>query len=437
MEVREPNARYLVKPAFKQTEVGVIPENWEVEPLGDLTTLMTNGFVGVATRHYAKNESGVLYIQGYNVEENAFNFHGVKYVTEAFHRQHLKSCLREGDLLTVQTGDVGLTTVITADLVGSNCHALIISRFDRKRAVPKYVSLYLNSAPGRARLKLIETGTTMKHLNVGDMLHFAIPLPSLLVEQQAIAEALSDADALIESLEQLLAKKRQIKQGAMQELLTGQKRLPGFEQKSGCKQTDLGSVPEDWDVIPIGQAAQCLIGLTYSPNDVRSFGTLVLRSSNVQNGCLAFDDNVYVEMELPVRVITQEDDILICVRNGSRQLIGKCALIDEAAAGSAFGAFMAVLRSKSSRFLFQQFQSHILKRQISDVMGATINQITNKDMAAFKVIWPVLESEQTAIATVLADLDAELAALETKLTKARQLKRGMMQELLTGRIRLV
>ena len=126
--------------------------------------------------------------------------------------------------------------------------------------------------------------------------------------------------------------------------------------RPGYKPSDLGTIPEDWDVIPMGQISQCLIGLTYSPRDVRDFGTLVLRSSNVQNGRLEFDDNVFVDMDIPTRAITRENDILICVRNGSRQLIGKCALIDRKTAGSAFGAFMSVLRSDSAKFLFFEFQ---------------------------------------------------------------------------------
>lgn len=98
---------------------------------------------------------------------------------------------------------------------------------------------------------------------------------------------------------------------------------------------------------------------------------------------------------------------------------------------------MAVLRSAESAIVFQLFQSSFLKRQISDGMGATINQITNRDMAGYKVIWPSLEAERNAIATTLSEMDDEIIAIETKLQKARHLKQGMMQELLTGRIRLV
>ena len=209
-----------------------------------------------------------------------------------------------------------------------------------------------------------------------------------------------------------------------------------MELRPGYKQTEAGVIPDDWNVVPMGQVGECLIGLTYSPLDVRDYGTLVLRSSNVQGGRLAFDDNVFVDMEIPARAITRTDDILICVRNGSRQLIGKCALIDKKTAGSAFGAFMSVLRSESARFLFYQFQSSLQKRQIDEVMGATINQITNRDMASFKVIWPPTNAEQEAIAEALSDADALIESLEHLLTKKRHLKQAAMQELLTGKKRL-
>jgi type I restriction enzyme, S subunit len=210
---------------YKQTEIGEIPEDWKIETLGQTTTLMTNGFVGSILQHYDESGNGVLYIQGYNVEENSFNLHGIKYVTKEFHHSHMKSCLCGGDLLTIQTGDVGLTTIVPDKLAGSNCHALIISRFNKKHYFPQYVAYYLNSKPGRARLRLIETGTTMKHLNVGDMLNFIVPLPPTLAEQEAIAIALKDMDTEIDALEIKLSKTRKIKQGMMQELLTGKIRL--------------------------------------------------------------------------------------------------------------------------------------------------------------------------------------------------------------------
>lgn len=198
----------------------------------------------------------------------------------------------------------------------------------------------------------------------------------------------------------------------------------------GYKQTEVGILPKDWEILPMREIGECLIGLTYSPSNVREYGKLVLRSSNIQNNKLAYDDNVFVEMDIPSRAITQKDDILICVRNGSRALIGKCALIDEKAAGSAFGAFMSVYRSKASKFIFYQFQADLLKRQINGVLGATINQITNKDMNAFLVALPPTALEQQAIAEALSDADALIEGLEVLIAKKRQLRQGTIQKLL-------
>lgn len=203
-----------------------------------------------------------------------------------------------------------------------------------------------------------------------------------------------------------------------------------MEVKNGYKQTEIGLIPNDWDIKSMSEVGESYIGLTYSPVNVKQNGTLVLRSSNVQNGKLSFEDNVYVQMELPERVIVRANDILICVRNGSRNLIGKCALIDLKTSGSAFGAFMTIFRSKYSVFIFHQFQSNILQRQINETLGATINQITNKDLSNFRICLPSDFQEQTAIATALSDTDALIDSLEKLIAKKRNIKQGAMQELL-------
>jgi type I restriction enzyme, S subunit len=180
-----------------------------------------------------------------------------------------------------------------------------------------------------------------------------------------------------------------------------------------------------------------LIGLTYKPSEVKSDGVFVLRSSNVFEGRIRLEDNVFVETEIPERIMVKAGDILICVRNGSRDLIGKCAKIDERCQGMTFGAFMAVFRTPFHNFLHHQFRSDVIKRQIHEHLGATINQITNKSLNSFQVPFPLDEAVQTAIAAILSEMDAEIAALETKLAKNRAIKQGMMHKLLTGRIRLV
>jgi type I restriction enzyme S subunit len=209
-----------------------------------------------------------------------------------------------------------------------------------------------------------------------------------------------------------------------------------MELMPGYKRSDVGVIPDDWDAKPLGEIGDSFIGLTYRPSEVRNYGTLVLRSSNVQNGALCFDDNVFVDTDIPDRIMVRPGDILVCVRNGSRDLIGKSALIDERAVGMTFGAFMAVFRSEHGKLLHHVFQSGIFKKQINEHLGATINQITNKSLNSFKVPLPPTDEERTEIANALSDVDALLATLDQVIAKKRDLKQATMQRLLTGETRL-
>lgn len=205
----------------------------------------------------------------------------------------------------------------------------------------------------------------------------------------------------------------------------------------GYKRTEVGVIPEDWEVKHLSELGVTYAGLTYKPSNVRSFGSLVLRSSNIQDGKLVFNsDDVYVDATIPPRAIVREGDILICVRNGSARLIGKCARIPKSAAGNAFGAFMTVFRANDDGLSFYLFQSDIVQRQIQERMGATINQITGKDLSEFLVPVPTAEGEQRAIATALSDADALIESLDRLIAKKRAIKQAAMQQLLTGQTRL-
>jgi type I restriction enzyme S subunit len=203
----------------------------------------------------------------------------------------------------------------------------------------------------------------------------------------------------------------------------------------GYKQTEVGVIPEDWGVTTLGEIGVCLIGLTYTPSDVKPTGLLVLRSSNIGSGGLQFEDNVFVDVDVPEKLFVRDNDILICVRNGSRELVGKSIIIDERAIGMTFGAFMSVFRSPHNRFVFYQFQSETIKRQIHARLGATINQITSKSLKSFHIPFPG-EQEQRAIATALSDVDALISALDKLIAKKRDVKTAAMQQLLTGKQRL-
>jgi type I restriction enzyme S subunit len=208
------------------------------------------------------------------------------------------------------------------------------------------------------------------------------------------------------------------------------------EVRPGYKQTRVGVIPADWDAKSLGEVGDALIGLTYKPSDVREYGTLVLRASNIQDDGLAFDDNVFVNCAVPERIMVCPGDVLICVRNGSRELIGKTAYLDERARGMTFGAFMAVHRGRAGKLVSYLFQSEIVKRQIREHLGATINQITNKSLNSFRIPLPRTEDEQRAITTALSDVDALLGALDRLIAKKRDLKQAAMQQLLTAQTRL-
>ena len=269
-------------------------------------------------------------------------------------------------------------------------------------------------------------GSAQQVINLRDIQKVTVPVPPSLPEQRLISKALSDADALIESLEQLIAKKRQIKQGAMQELLSGKRRLPGFteawQEKKLADLADIrsGGTPSTtqakfWD----GDVLWCtptditaLNGSKYLSNTARTISTEGLKASSA-------------EIIPPYSIVMT-----------SRATIGECAInAVPMTTNQGFKNFVP-FANVDSEFLY-----YLLINQRSGFIalcsGSTFLEIGKNQLAAYQVQVPATKAEQTAIATLLSDMDAELAALEARLAKARQIKQGMMQELLTGRIRLL
>lgn len=422
----------------KQTEPSVLPNGWKIIAFGELYAEPSRNGIYKSAEYQGQGTKIV----------NMGEMFGFEFISDQEMNRVLlttqelsANCLRDGDLVfgrrSVVPAGAGKCSIVVAPSEALVFESSIIRvRLNQSVVSPLFQYYFFASSVGRSLMSVIIAGTNVKGIRSSELKELRIPLPPC-EEQQAIAKALSDVDGLIDGLEKLIAKKRDIKTATMQQLLTGKTRLPGFGEGKGYKQTELGEIPEDWDVVTFGNIGQCLIGLTYSPADTSHSGTLVLRSSNVQDGRLAYYDNVYVDMDVPDRVITQAGDILVCVRNGSRALIGKVALIDEQAAGHAFGAFMSIFRTEHSGFVFHHFQSTVIKKQLAEMMGATINQITNKDMSSFKIPLPTRLEEEQAIVEVISDMDNEIETLQTRLDKTKAIKQGMMQELLTGKTRLI
>lgn len=196
--------------------------DWSQEEIGDLASHMTNGFVGTATPHY--RERGVRYLTSKNIRRDRIDPKRMIYISEEFHMANRKSSLMVGDVLMVQSGHIGTTAVVTNDYKDCNCHALILMRFNQERLDPEYASLYFNSATGKTRLSDIFVGSTVKHVNTGDLRKFKIPVPPLGV-QRNIAKRISAIDLLLGKRELQIEKLVILKQAISSDLLSGRKRV--------------------------------------------------------------------------------------------------------------------------------------------------------------------------------------------------------------------
>lgn len=204
---------------------------------------------------------------------------------------------------------------------------------------------------------------------------------------------------------------------------------------SKYKNTSIGLIPIDWEVKKLGDLGKVISGLTYSPDDIcEESGTLVLRSSNVQDGQIKLGDNVFVKVKTGEYNPVKKEDILICVRNGSKSLIGKNALITEEADGMAFGAFMAIYRSNFNNYLYQIFNTDIYYREIHKNLGATINSINGSDLKEFKIPIPPL-AEQQKIASILSTWDMAIDNCKAIIDNLRERNNGLTQQLLSGKTR--
>lgn len=207
-----------------------------------------------------------------------------------------------------------------------------------------------------------------------------------------------------------------------------------LETTTKYKDTPIGKIPVDWEVKKLGDLGSIISGLTYSPENVSEVnGVLVLRSSNVQDRQLVFDDNVFVNVLNGNFNPVQKNDILICVRNGSKNLIGKNALITKEIEGVAFGAFMAIFRSDLNNFLFQIFGTDLYKKEIHKNLGATINSINGSELKQFKIPLPPLP-EQQKIAEVLSTWDKAMKETRIIIKSLEKRNKALAFSLLRGKL---
>lgn len=424
-----------LKPGYKQTEVGVIPEDWGVVTVGEIADVKTGPFGSTLhEKDYVNVGTPIVTVE--HLGERGIQHTNLPMVSDT-DRVRLKAyALRKSDIVFSRVGSVDRNALVRMGEEGWLFSGRLLRvRLKCKDNDARYLSYHFHSEGFKQRVRDVAVGQTMASLNTRILMGVITVIPPTKAEQEAIAEALSDADALIESLEQLIAKKRHLKQGTMQELLTGKKRLPGF---SG-----------EWEVKAFREMGKCYRGVSYNPSaDLSTFDTdstfRLLRSNNVQEAKVVFSDMQFVNSRKVSDIQRlRRNDILICMANGSKNLVGKAGqYFADDGYTYTFGAFMGCFRPDEQAiepdYVSYIFQTEKYRKHISLLLaGSSINNLRPSDLEALSIPVPSQHTEQTAIAAILSDMDAEIAALEAKLAKVRQLKQGMMQELLTGRTRLV
>ncbi|WP_429108223.1 restriction endonuclease subunit S [Aeromonas veronii] len=435
-------ATQTIPKGYKQTEVGVIPEDWDVLPLASICREIGDGIHTTPT--YSLN-GDYFFINGNNIKNgNVVYDENVKRVDEAEYQKHSKTLTSKTLFLSIN-GTIGNLARYKAErlVLGKSVAYLTIK--DSDSVIFSYYALQTEKTK-----KFFEdglTGSTIKNLGLSTIRNTMIPVPSY-EEQTAIANVLSDSDALIGALEQLIAKKQAIKTAAMQQLLTGRTRLPQFALRSdgtpkGYKTSELGQIPEDWKVLPLGELCHFENGdrsSNYpSSDEFVSFGIPFINAGHIDNGVIDSKGMDYISAVIYARLgggKVKPGDLVYCLRGS----LGKFGVVPDDFGMGAIASSLVIVRPITSRtsceFISEYFKSDISKRMVSLwAGGAAQPNLGAKELANFLVPLPN-NLEQTAIATILSDMDSELTALEQKLAKARDVKQGMMQQLLTGRIRL-
>jgi len=252
----------------------------------------------------------------------------------------------------------------------------------------------------------------------------SLVLPLDKREQRKIASCIISIDEVIAIHSEKLELLNEHKKGLIQNLFPIEgERVPKYRFKDFKKD-------DHWEIKELNELGDLINGLTYSPTDVRKDGLLVLRSSNIQNGMIDLKDCVYVRTVIKGANLSKPNDILICVRNGSKALIGKNAIISKNVPIATHGAFMTVFRTKIPEFVFQLFQTDLYNNQVMAGLGATINSINGKDLLKYKFPIPKNPREQQKIASCLSSLDEIIAAQSEIIEQLKQHKKGLMQRLL-------
>jgi type I restriction enzyme S subunit len=397
-----------LKPGYKQTEVGVIPEDWLVKPLKKVSSMSGRiGWQGLKQEEFTDNPDDPFLITGMNFKDGKIKWEEVYHIPAKRYEEATPIQLKADDVLMTKDGTIGkLLYVDSIPYPGKaslNSHLLVFRPLDNQYA-PKFLFYQLHSKTFAEYIELNKSGSTFFGLTqeaTGNYKAFLPPLP----EQRAIAGALGDVDSLLGALERLIAKKRDLKQAAMQQLLTGRKRLPGFTGK--------------WETKKVGEL------LNYERPD-----KYMVKSTDYQENAMT-------------PVLTANKSFVLGYTSEDFGIYGNLPAIifDDFTTDSKYVDFPFKVKSSAIKILKSRSPTTNLKfvYERMRLIQFPLGEHKRYYISEFQHIEiPTPEpDEQIAIAEALSDMDAEIAALEQRLVKTRVLKQGMMQELLTGKTRLI
>lgn len=412
-----------MKSGYKMTEVGVIPEDWEVKELSSISAIKSGKRLPKGSL-VTSSKTSYPYIRVIDMNMGYLNLSNIMYVPENVQPMISKYIISKNDIYISVAGTLGLVGKIPEELDGANLteNANRITEIQCNR---DYLMYYMMSPLIQNVIEAERTIGAQPKLALQRIRDFYIVLPRDNREQTAIAAALSDVDSLISALTKKIEKKKAIKQGLMQQLLTGKKRLSGFNDK--------------WKSMLLGDIAEVKDGTHQTPQYVKSGGKPFYSVENVTAD--DFKNVKHISLEehkaLTSNYRIEKGDVLM-TRIGS---IGCCKYVDWDVDASFYVslALLKINEKYDSKFISYLSNIKSFKEEVmlNSLVFAIPQKINLGNISLIKVYIPTSKAEQTAIANILSDCDSEIAALEEKRDKYKEIKQGMMQQLLTGKIRLI
>jgi len=417
-----------IPPGYKRTEIGIIPEDWEVRDIERISTLKARiGWQGLKKSEYLPHGDYFL-ITGTDFYNGQIDWDKAVFVSRRRYEQDKNIQVRKNDILVTKDGTIGKVAFIKTKppKPATLNSGIFVIRPVNFSYYPMFMYYIFMSRYFEEFLNKLSAGSTINHLYQKDFVNFKVPIPPL-PEQRAIARVLSDFDHLIESLDELIEKKKMIKKGAMQELLTGKKRLPGFTGEWVRKRLGEVGKARGGNGFPLKYQGQKkgkypffkVLSLSQKGNNLflRNADHWIDENTKKSLGVYVFPPKTIVFAKIGAAIFLERKRILIqesCIDNNMMGFIPDNTKVD----------FM---------FLYYVFT----QLRISEIMEATaLPSINGRIVENIEISLPPTLSEQRAIARVLSDMDAEIEALERKKEKYEMMKKGAMELLLTGKVRL-